>query len=176
MSGAQGLESAVRAADLLGPEFELLVVGDGPAKADLEHLAAVSPRANVTFRGQAPKERAREYLRASDVLLVSLSDDPTFRDFVPSKPWDFCAAGRPVILAVEGEAARLAGAEGAALCIPSGDPAALAAAVRRLCDHPDLRSNLAEQGRRVAAQNLRTAHLDTLESVLGSLARTPSRG
>ena len=67
-----------------------------------------------------PRERAAELLRASDALLVSLSPDPVLESFVPSKLFDFCALGRPVLVAANGEPQRLVGkTERAFRCRPA---------------------------------------------------------
>lgn len=152
---AQGLEHAVRAAELLGDEFHLLLVGDGPKRGEIEAQVAAMGQGRVSMLGLMQPPRAAELLRASDALLVSLGADPALRWFVPSKLFDFCALGRPVVLAAQGEAPRLAEASGAALQVAPGDPEALAAAVRRLRDDRALRDGLGEAGRAFGAENLR---------------------
>jgi glycosyltransferase involved in cell wall biosynthesis len=94
---------------------------------------------------------------------------PALEKFVPSKLFDCCAVGRPVIVSAAGEASRLAQAGEAALCIPPGDPAALAAAVRRLRDEPQLAAGLARRGRSFAAEYLRERQVERLERILLSL-------
>ena len=61
-------------------------------------------------------------LAASDALLVSLSDDPVFADFVPSKLFDFCATGVPTVVAAAGEPSRISDEGSAALTVPPGEP------------------------------------------------------
>ena len=145
----RGSEHAVRAAEILGDDFHLVLVGDGPKRGEIEEQVAAMKAGNVTMLGLMQPPRAAELLRASDALLVSLGADPALRWFVPSKLFDFCALGRPVVLAAQGEAPRLAESAGAALEVPPGDPEALAAAVRRLRDEPALRERLGEAGRGV---------------------------
>jgi glycosyltransferase involved in cell wall biosynthesis len=166
VGAAQGLESAVDAAELLGEGFRLLILGDGPARRGLEQRAARSPSARVEFREQVHPDVAVRYLRAADCLLVSLSAHPALRSFVPSKLYDCCAVGRPVVLAAEGEPVRLVEAHGAALPVPPGNPVAIAEAVRRLRREPHLGRRLAEAGHRFGAQNLRERHVDRLERIL----------
>jgi colanic acid biosynthesis glycosyl transferase WcaI len=169
---AQGLEAAIDAAATLDENFRLLVLGDGPSRSGLEERASVTAPRTVEFRGQVPPAQALRYLRASDALLVPLAADPVFQSFVPSKLFDFCAAGRPVVLSAAGEAQRLASPAGAALTVPPGEREALADAIRRLRDDGALRERLVTAGRRFSAQHLREPQVERLaqllESVVGS--------
>jgi glycosyltransferase involved in cell wall biosynthesis len=114
-------------------------------------------------------------MRAADALLVPLADRPELAQFVPSKLFDCAAVGRPLIVAARGEAARIAEDAGAGLVIAPGDASALAAAVRRLRDEPDLRDRFAAAGRGLAMRYLREDHVTALESVLESVVGRTSR-
>jgi colanic acid biosynthesis glycosyl transferase WcaI len=163
---AQDLATAVEAAALLGEEFRLVVVGDGPVRGQVEALAERLAPGSVTFTGLLPKDRAARMMRASD----SLADTPGIAYAVPSKLYDCCAVGRPVIVAAAGEAARIAERGPVAATVAPGDPRALADAVRRLRDEPTLRDRLAASGRAFAADNLRERQVERLELILASAA------
>jgi colanic acid biosynthesis glycosyl transferase WcaI len=167
IGAAQGLEAAIDAAAILESEpFELHILGDGPAKAELEARAAENRASATRFTPQVTHDVALRYLRASDALLVSLAQDPALRLFVPSKLYDFCAVGRPVIVAAAGEPTRIADDTGAALTVSPGDPEALAMALRRLRGDLEFCERLSATGRRFAAKNLRETHMRKLEEVL----------
>jgi glycosyltransferase involved in cell wall biosynthesis len=163
---AQGLDAAMEAAERLGGGFQFLVVGDGPHRARLEERAATLPEGSVAFTGLVEPEHAARYLRASDATLVSLGAQPELAKFVPSKLFDYCAVGRPVILAAAGEPQRLAATANAALPVPPEDPKALADAVRALHGDPGLRKRLAEAGRVFAEEYLREEQVGRLEGLL----------
>jgi glycosyltransferase involved in cell wall biosynthesis len=97
---------------------------------------------------------------------VTLAARPELAKFVPSKLFDCCAVGRPVILAAEGESRLLAAERGAVYPVPPGDPAALADAVRTLHRDAALRDRLAQQGRAFASEFLRERQIEDLERVL----------
>ncbi|MDX6661992.1 MAG: hypothetical protein QOG09_94 [Solirubrobacterales bacterium] len=166
---AQGLEAAIEAAAALGDGYRLLILGQGPALAALRERAAGLPPGQVVFQPPVEPELAARYLRASDALLVPLDSRPALRDFVPSKLFDCCAVGRPVILAADGEARRLTDATGAALPVPPGDGAALAGAVSSLRADPALRERLAVAGRDFARQYERERHAERLAALLDSI-------
>ena len=167
---AQGMEAAVAAARELGDGFQLQIVGQGPRLARVKELAAELPNGRVVFRGLVEPQVAARYLRASDASLVPLGAQAELAKFVPSKLFDCCAIGRPVILSAAGEPVRLASEAGAALSIPPEDPEALAGALRRLAGDEALRAGLAERGRAFATGYLRERQVERLELVLGAAA------
>jgi glycosyltransferase involved in cell wall biosynthesis len=165
---AQGLESAIEAARMLGDGFRLLLVGEGPRRDALRELAASLPPGQVELRPPVPPAEAAVIMRASDALLVSLAAMPGLEAFVPSKLFDCCAVGRPVVLAAEGEVVRLA--EDAVLAAPPGDAESLAAAVRGLRDGGSQAEQLAARGRSFAEAHSRERGVERLEELLMEMA------
>lgn len=163
---AQGMGAAIEAAERLGEGFQLQIVGQGPMLGQVKEMASRLPEGRVVFRGLVEPEVAARYLRASDASLVPLGAQPELAKFVPSKLFDCCAVGRPVILSAAGEPARLAAEAEAALAIPPEDPDALAEALRRLAGDGGLRESLAGRGRDFAGRYLRDRQVETLEGVL----------
>ena len=168
---AQDVGTAIRAAAELGAGYRLLVVGDGPLRAEMEQLAAQVAPEGVTFTGLVPRAAAGRYLRASDAVLVSLADAPGLEYAVPSKLYDCCAVGRPVIVAAGGEAQRLSEEHGIALTVAPGDATSLAAAVRRLHRDHALGDTLVGAARAFARSHLRDVQAERLVEVLRSVAR-----
>ena len=166
---AQGLESAVEAAAMLGDGFRFLVIGDGPQLQAVRERAAALPPGRIEFRPLMEPRQAASTLRACDALLVPLTARPELAKFVPSKLFDCCAVGRPVIVAAAGESQRLVGESGAGLAVPPEEPAALADAVRRLRGDRVLAERLSEGGRAFAGRHLREDGVGRLEGVLRSV-------
>jgi glycosyltransferase involved in cell wall biosynthesis len=113
-----------------------------------------------------PVEHLPPILAASDALLVTLSGHPTFRQFVPSKLIDSMAAGRPVLLAAGGEAARILELSGGGIAVPPENPAELARAVEWLVANPGSVGDMGKRGREFAARRLRSVQAERLEELL----------
>lgn len=150
---SQGLGIVAEAArQLLSDERILfLVIGGGaerePLKAEARELANVRFLPGVE-RGQVPA-----MYDLADVLLVSMRDVPLFRSFIPSKVFEYFAAGRPVVAAVAGETADIVRRSGAGIVVPPEDAPALVRALRQLVDDPNLRERLGGEGPRFVAQH-----------------------
>jgi colanic acid biosynthesis glycosyl transferase WcaI len=110
MGKAQGLDTVLDAAKLVAfecPSVELILMGGG---VELEHLKSrvmVERIDNVTFLPRVSMKDAKRFLVAADALLVHLKLDPLFEITIPSKTQAYMAAGRPIIMAVPGDAAEL---------------------------------------------------------------------
>jgi glycosyltransferase involved in cell wall biosynthesis len=169
---AQALPSVLSAARRTNDGVEFALVGEGPLKEELIARAAEWRLDNVRFHPQVPMEEIPPLLSASDALLVPLSAHPTFSDFVPSKMIDFMAAGRPILLAAAGEAARILELAGAGIVVPPEDPQALAAAASWLAQHPDEAAAMGARGREFARKRLRSTQAERLEQVLFDVTRS----
>jgi colanic acid biosynthesis glycosyl transferase WcaI len=172
---AQGLETAVDAAGLVGDDFQLVILGDGPVRRALEDRAKNLPHGRVVFRDQVPAEEAVHYLRASDALLVPLATDPVLEKFVPSKLYDFCAVGRPVVVLSHGEARRLTERASAALAVQPGNAGRLAHAIQGLRADLALRDRLASAGAQFGRQNRRGGLVQTLSDLFDEIVVTHRR-
>lgn len=137
-AGALGLANDIptilRAADRLRgqPLVHFLLVGDGKERPSLEALARQLDLPNVTFAGSLPKSEMPAVLAASDACVATLKDIPMFRTTYPNKVFDYMAAGRPTILAIDGVIRQVIEAAGGGVFVPPGDDAALADAALAL--------------------------------------------
>jgi glycosyltransferase involved in cell wall biosynthesis len=144
---SQGLPEAAEAAvALAGHAVHLAFVGEGADKPRLRRRVSELGLSNITLAKAIPAELMPALLATADILLVTLRDVPLFATFIPSKMFEYLAAGRPVIGAVAGEAAQILREAGAIVVAP-GDSAALAAAVAELAADPQRRVAVAARGR-----------------------------
>ena len=99
---SQSLETVVDAAALLKhvPDLQVVFVGEGVSKPDLEQRTRALQLSNVSFLPFQPKERLSESFAAADVFIVSLQQGLAGY-IVPSKLYGILAAGRPYVAAVE---------------------------------------------------------------------------
>lgn len=161
-----GLETAIDAARELGEGFQLVLVGDGSRRKELERLASDVPAGQVEFLDAVPPAEAARLMRASDALLASRAPAPELDGMVLSKLYDCCAVGRPVIVAAAGETNRLAEEAGAAVTIRPGDSGELASALRRIRDDDSLRDQMAASARAFGEANSRERGTEKLERLL----------
>lgn len=97
VNGYEGLATAVRAVlELDDQHVHLLVVGAGPALAEVRELAApLGGRAH--FTGRVPHHRVREHLAAMDLFVVPRAETPVTRLVPPLKHLEAMATGVPVL-------------------------------------------------------------------------------
>jgi len=118
------------------------------------------------------------FFALADALLVHLRRDPLFEITIPSKTISYLACGRPVIAALEGDAADVVTSAGVGLtCLPEA-PEALAAAVRVLHGMPvEKREQMGASGREAYLSNYtRKLLVDRYEKLLAGIAKKRKRG
>ena len=178
---AHGLGTVLQAARLLEtslPHVRFFVVGDGAELAELKERAAESRQANVVFTGLLPRNEIADVLAASDISLVTLKPSETFKTVLPSKLFEAMAAGKPIVLAVEGEARQVLEQAQAGLAVAPGDSVELARAIARLAQKPDLRERLGKSGSAFVATEFNRAvwadrYLDILADASRAYAKDP---
>ena len=130
----QALEIVLAAAEAMKEEkmLRFLLIGGGVEAENLKHQALMKGLENVVFMPRRPVSEIGEILTLSDALLVHLSDDPLFAITIPSKTQAYLMAGRPILMGVRGDSARIVEEAGAGLSFAPENPAQLVEAVRRL--------------------------------------------
>ncbi|GIM64161.1 hypothetical protein Pve01_82440 [Planomonospora venezuelensis] len=137
MGKAQALDTVLDAAVLLqGEPVQLVLVGGGIEVDRLQSRVTDERIDNVTFLPRRPPSEIGEVLVSADALLVHLRKDPLFEITVPSKTQAYMVAGKPILMGVAGDATQMIEDADAGVCFAPENPAALAAAVRRLAALP----------------------------------------
>jgi glycosyltransferase involved in cell wall biosynthesis len=131
---ANDLETVLAAAELLRERKEILfvLVGDGKEKAALEAAARAARLDNVRFEPPQPKEAMPAVVAAADVCIATLRDIPLFRTTYPNKVFDYMAAAKPTLVAIDGVIREVVEESRGGVFVPPGDAKALADTLKRL--------------------------------------------
>ncbi len=104
MGLAQGLESVIKAADILQKyPIDFKFVGSGVKQKALKTKADKLGLKNVVFLPVQKKEELIKLIKKASVCLVPLKNNPLFKNAIPSKMFEYMACGRPVIVSISGE-------------------------------------------------------------------------
>lgn len=148
---AQGLDAVIDAAEILRrstPNVRLVFIGDGLERVRLQLLVKQKRLDNVFFFDPVPATEIGSWLSSADALLVHLVDDPLFKITIPSKTQAYLFIGRPVVMAVGGEAADLIREAGAGVVAAPGNADSIACAISSLASAgPAEREQMSERGR-----------------------------
>jgi len=139
MGKAQALNAVLDAAAILqarGSRASLVMLGGGVEVSRLKNRAMEMKLDNVVFLPPVPMSEVGTVLAAADVLLVHLRKDPLFEITIPSKTQAYMAVGKPLLMAVNGDAADLVRQAKCGLTAESENPQALADAVDALAAMP----------------------------------------
>jgi glycosyltransferase involved in cell wall biosynthesis len=131
---ANDIPTIIRAAKRLEdePGIQFVLFGDGKERVNLEAQARELGLKNLTFAGSRPKHEMPQVLAASDAGLAILQNIPMFRTTYPNKVFDYMAAGRPTILAIDGVIRDVIETANGGIFVQPGDDQAVADAARRL--------------------------------------------
>ena len=139
MGKAQALDAVLDAAAILqarGSRASLVMLGGGVEVSRLKNRAQEMKLDIVVFLPPVPMSQVGSVLAAADVLLVHLSKEPLFEITIPSKTQAYMAMGKPLLMAVKGDAADLVRHAQCGSTVESENSHALADAVDALAAMP----------------------------------------
>lgn len=144
--GFRHLLAALASLAAEGVAFRAQIAGDGAERAALEKQAReLGLGDRVTFPGWLDSVGKSEFFNSIDVVCLTSESEAQGIVILESFAWRKALIGT----AVEGASSCYVDGE-TALVVPPADPLALAVALRRLHDDPDLRRRLAANGRQEA--------------------------
>jgi len=153
---ACGLDVVLKAAEIMQRRGEtgvlFVIAGDGARWEELRDEAERRRLSNVRFTGRVPGDAVPALIACADVCLVHLVRRDLFRTVLPSKMFEAAAMARPLLVGVEGEAARWVATAGAGLAFEPENAAGLVAALDRLRGSGDLRREMGKRGRMYVAR------------------------
>lgn len=172
LGAAQALEHVIEAAHLLqksgDKKIKFTFVGAGMDAVKLKKMAENFSLSNVNFFPQVSVDQVGAILARADALLVHLADDPVFEITIPSKTQAYLMAGKPILMAVKGEAARIIEDAGAGMIVQPCQPALLAQAAREMAVLPTaVLSNMGKSGRNFYQEKMSMDHgVKTIDHML----------
>lgn len=164
MGKAQALDVVLETAALLkttNSRVVFVMIGGGVDAIRLKNKAADMRLNNIVFLPAVPMSQVGKFLVSSDALLVHLKKDPLFQITIPSKTQAYMCVGKPLLMAVDGDAADLVRQSNGGITAESQNPQELAWALERLATLD--RSQLTQLG-----ENSRKYYRDHLSLAVGA--------
>ena len=158
-AGAHGISNdlgvVLECARLLAgnPVFRFVLLGDGKEKAALQAQAAEMGLKNVLFLPSVPKTEMAEALAGAQACLAILKPIEAYKTTYPNKVFDYMAAGRPVVLAIDGVIREVVERADCGVFPHPGDPREMANAIQFLESDRYHASVLGLQGRQYLEQH-----------------------
>lgn len=176
-AGAHGMSNdlgtLLRCAEMVQTRAEIVFIflGDGKEKPALMKQAEGMGLRNVLFLPPVAKTEMAQIINAVDACVAILKPIPLYGTVYPNKVFDYMAAGKPVVLAIEGVIKKVIEEENAGVAVPPGDAGALAQAIVKLAENPLLGKELGANGRRAIErrfnrQSLAQQFLMVLDSII----------
>lgn len=164
--GHQVLLESARELVQAGFEFKLLIVGDGPQRAELERLTErLGIKAQVQFLGQ--RSDMDMIYAAADLFVL-----PSFKEGMPNVLLEAMAHGLPMVATRVGGIPEMVRDGRDALLVPARDMQALRFAMERLLRFPDRARELGRNGRAALFPRFSVARrVERLEQVYRELAQ-----
>ena len=152
-AGAHGisndLQIVLHAAKLceVNPQIKFVFVGDGKEKQNLVDLSNQLVNANVMFIPSVPKASMGGVLAAADACIAILKPIEEYKTTYPNKVFDYMAAGKPVVLAIDGVIREVVESAGCGIFAQPGDSVALASVVQLIASDPQKARQMGYAGR-----------------------------
>lgn len=103
MGDSQGLDIIVpRLALALGPNYNLVLIGDGGAKNKLVNALEAQMVGNVQLINPMDRNSLIEHYKETDFFFLHLNALPAFEKVIPSKLFEYAVFNKPIIAGVSG--------------------------------------------------------------------------
>lgn len=178
MTHSTGLEAILRVADALreDEQFVFWLVGNGDERRELERNIRNRSLRNVVLWNAVPRSQLPDVLAAADLCLLTMRRYRILEQTSGDRLLDCLAAGKPVLLNYSGWQRELLEKHRAGLGTTLGRPEEFFENICRLCDRPNLRTEMGRNARHLAETQYHPDQwIDRLEQVLSNAVnRSPS--
>jgi len=174
MGRGAGLDQLVDAAVALqGSRVTIVALGDGGERPRLERRARELGLGNLLFLPPVAKDELTGIVGAADVTLTIFAPYPILETNSPNKFFDSLAAGKPVVVNLDGWLRRLVEENDAGAWVPAGKPETLAGVLAELSAAPERVERMGRNARALAerefSRDLMAERLElTLEQAISS--------
>jgi glycosyltransferase involved in cell wall biosynthesis len=153
-------------------DIQIVFLGDGKEKPALQNMAAGMHLPNVLFLAPVPKDAMGTALAGSDACLAILKPIEEYKTTYPNKVFDYMAAGRPVVLAIDGVIREVVEAAGCGIFAQPGNPSALAQAIQVLAADREQSRRMGLAGRKYLEGHFsRSVVADKLAGIIETMVR-----
>jgi glycosyltransferase involved in cell wall biosynthesis len=170
----KGIGDLIQAiASLERGRYELEIVGAGPDEQRLKELARqLGVSDEVIFAGSVDRAAIPARYRNADLFVLAPWGEAFGNVFAEA-----LASGLPIVGSTVGGIPEVVEHGKNGFLVPPREPRALAAAIRHLADHPEIRADIGRWNRAQAEANLSWTRVTTryLSLYTGALRRVPSR-
>ncbi|RMF60912.1 MAG: glycosyltransferase WbuB [Calditrichaeota bacterium] len=177
---ANDIETILEAARLLrkkAPDIIFVLMGGGLKIEEYRAKCQEEWLSNVKFLPAQPKKVMPQIIFSADVCLATLKDIPLFNTTYPNKVFDYMAASRPIVLAIDGAIREVVEKAKCGIPVPPGDPSKLAEAVWGYYNQPSLIELHGKSGREYVGKHFNREKISReFSDFLFSLAEQDNRG
>jgi glycosyltransferase involved in cell wall biosynthesis len=153
-------------------KLHFLFVGEGAEKQRLKKKRTEMKLNNVTFIDRQTREEMPAWIATTDLHLVHLKANSLFKTVIPSKIFEIMGMGKPMVIAVDGEARKIVEDSGSGTFSQPGDAIELAKTITQMAADPDKMLEMGKRGRDSAMNTynrdlLAGKYIDILSDVSG---------
>jgi glycosyltransferase involved in cell wall biosynthesis len=162
-AGAHGMSNDLNvvldSASLLASEknIQIVFLGDGKEKPALMAQAKEMNLSNVAFLPSVSKAEMASALAGADACIAILKPLEEYKTTYPNKVFDYMAAGRPVVLAIDGVIREVVEAAGCGIFAAPGNAMETAEAIRKLAVNTEESRAMGLKGRKYLEENFSRA-------------------
>jgi glycosyltransferase involved in cell wall biosynthesis len=154
--GVVQMVDAMHEADL--GDWKLLLAGSHSPPDLIADLSDRPGWRRIDFKGLVPPIEARRLTSSAKVGLVVLQPTPAYKDALPTKMFEYMAAGIPVIASDFPLWRSIVDGIGCGLLVDPYDPAAIGRALRELAQNPAQAKSMGDRGRNAVLERLNWDH------------------
>jgi len=150
---------------------EFLFIGNGPDRFMIESYVNEYDLKRVKIMDAISQEEIAPYLHCADILIVVLRENDFFKSAIPSKFFDYMAAGKPIVSNVAGELKDIMEKYDTGIYFSLAEKGSFEQAIKILSRDPVRRKVMGENGKKLVADRFLRSQLalDTVEHIEKSI-------